>query len=134
MAGRSRSSPADVADEQSTDLQEALAFFRIVLLVFAVIAVFVGASIIFKTSSIIVAQRSRELALLRIREPTSVDPVRRRRSCIVGSSPPYRRGRRAGNRRRAPALLGVGYPPALDLPAVQARNLVVAFVVGRLSR
>jgi putative ABC transport system permease protein len=56
---------ADVADEQAKALQEGLGFFRIVLLVFAAIALFVGAFIIFNTFSIIVAQRSRELALLR---------------------------------------------------------------------
>jgi putative ABC transport system permease protein len=54
-----------VADEQTRVLQEGLGFFRTVLLVFAFIALFVGAFIIFNTFSIIVAQRTRELALLR---------------------------------------------------------------------
>ncbi len=54
-----------VADEQSKQLKEALGFFRTALLVFAFIALFVGAFIIFNTFSIIVAQRTRELALLR---------------------------------------------------------------------
>jgi putative ABC transport system permease protein len=54
-----------VADEQSDQLKEALGFFRTALLVFAAIALFVGAFIIFNTFSIIVAQRTRELALLR---------------------------------------------------------------------
>ena len=57
---------ASVADEQSKQLQDALGFFRTVLLVFAFIALFVGAFIIFNTFSIIVAQRTRELALLRM--------------------------------------------------------------------
>ncbi len=56
---------ADVADEQAKQLQDALGFFRTALLVFAFIALFVGAFIIFNTFSIIVAQRTRELALLR---------------------------------------------------------------------
>ncbi|MEO8476604.1 MAG: FtsX-like permease family protein [Actinomycetota bacterium] len=56
---------ATVADEQSQALKEGLGFFRIALLVFACIALFVGAFIIFNTFSIIVAQRTRELALLR---------------------------------------------------------------------
>ncbi len=43
----------------------ALGFFRTTLLVFAFIALFVGAFIIFNTFSIIVAQRTREMALLR---------------------------------------------------------------------
>ncbi|HEY3072552.1 MAG TPA: ABC transporter permease, partial [Candidatus Limnocylindrales bacterium] len=54
-----------VADENSQALKEALGFFRTALLVFAFIALFVGAFIIFNTFSIIVAQRMRELALLR---------------------------------------------------------------------
>ena len=54
-----------VADEQSKALKEGLGFFRIALLVFASIALFVGAFIIFNTFSIIVAQRSKEMALLR---------------------------------------------------------------------
>lgn len=54
-----------VADENSQALKEGLGFFRTSLLVFALIALFVGAFIIFNTFSIIVAQRTRELALLR---------------------------------------------------------------------
>ena len=54
-----------MADEQAEALQEGLGFFRIALLVFAFIALFVGSFIIFNTFSIIVAQRTRELALLR---------------------------------------------------------------------
>jgi putative ABC transport system permease protein len=54
-----------VADENSRALKEGLGFFRTALLVFAFIALFVGAFIIFNTFSIIVAQRTRELALLR---------------------------------------------------------------------
>ncbi|MEZ0233885.1 MAG: ABC transporter permease [Actinomycetota bacterium] len=54
-----------VADEASQILQEGLGFFRTALLVFAAVALFVGSFIIFNTFSIIVAQRTRELALLR---------------------------------------------------------------------
>ena len=54
-----------VAEEQSEQLKEGLGFFRIALLVFAFIALFVGSFQIFNTFSIIVAQRSKELALLR---------------------------------------------------------------------
>jgi putative ABC transport system permease protein len=56
---------SDVAAEQAKQLQDALGFFRTTLLVFAFIALFVGAFIIFNTFSIIVAQRAREMALLR---------------------------------------------------------------------
>ena len=55
----------DVVEEQSTAIKEALSFFNIMLLVFAGIALFVGAFIIFNTFSITVAQRTHEFALLR---------------------------------------------------------------------
>ena len=54
-----------VADEQAKSLEQSLKFFRTFLLVFGFVALFVGAFIIFNTFTIIVAQRSRELALLR---------------------------------------------------------------------
>ncbi|CAN5211234.1 ABC transporter permease [soil metagenome] len=54
-----------VADENAQEIQEALGFFNIALLVFAGVSLFVGAFIIFNTFQIIVAQRTRELALLR---------------------------------------------------------------------
>jgi putative ABC transport system permease protein len=54
-----------VADETADDIKEGLSFFNTFLLVFAFISLFVGAFIIYNTFSIIVAQRSRELALLR---------------------------------------------------------------------
>jgi len=54
-----------VVDEQSTAIKEALGFFNTALLVFAGIALFVGAFIIFNTFSITVAQRTHEFALLR---------------------------------------------------------------------
>ncbi|MBJ7331378.1 MAG: ABC transporter permease [Solirubrobacteraceae bacterium] len=53
------------ADKQSQDLQDNLGFLRTALLVFGGIAVFVGAFVIYNTFSITVAQRTRELALLR---------------------------------------------------------------------
>jgi len=55
-----------VADEQSNSINQALGFFSTALLVFAFISLFVGAFTIFNTFSIIVGQRTRELALLRI--------------------------------------------------------------------
>ncbi len=53
------------ADRQAGDLQDQLSFLQTALLVFAGIAVFVGAFVIYNTFSITVAQRTRELALLR---------------------------------------------------------------------
>ena len=55
-----------VANEQSSAINTALGFFSTALLVFAFIALFVGGFTIFNTFSIIVGQRTRELALLRI--------------------------------------------------------------------
>jgi putative ABC transport system permease protein len=56
---------ADVGKEQAQQFQQALGFFQTALLIFAGVALFVGSFIIFNTFSIIVAQRTRELALLR---------------------------------------------------------------------
>lgn len=56
---------AALAKEQSDQINEGLKFFNYVLLGFAGIALFVGIFIILNTFSIIVAQRTRELALLR---------------------------------------------------------------------
>ncbi len=55
-----------VADEATNQINQALGFFSTALLVFAFIALFVGAFTILNTFSIIVGQRTRELALLRI--------------------------------------------------------------------
>jgi putative ABC transport system permease protein len=54
-----------VADENANSIQQALGFFSTALLVFAGISLFVGGFIILNTFSILVAQRTRELALLR---------------------------------------------------------------------
>src|SRR6266542_4432446 len=56
---------AKAAEEQADQIKEGLGFFRTALLVFAGISLFVGTFIIFNTFSIIVAQRTRELGLLR---------------------------------------------------------------------
>jgi putative ABC transport system permease protein len=53
------------ATDESDSIKNSLSFLNILLLVFAGIAVFVGAFIIFNTFSITVAQRTREFALLR---------------------------------------------------------------------
>ncbi len=55
-----------VANEQTNQINQALGFFSTALLVFAFISLFVGGFTIFNTFSIIVGQRTRELALLRI--------------------------------------------------------------------
>ena len=56
---------ADSAQQQADQVKGFFGFFRTFLLVFAGIALFVGAFLIFNTFTILVAQRQRELALLR---------------------------------------------------------------------
>ncbi|MGQ0804883.1 MAG: ABC transporter permease [Actinomycetota bacterium] len=56
---------AEITEEEQSDIQEALSFIRIPLFVFAGVALLVGAFMIFNTFSIVVAQRTREMALLR---------------------------------------------------------------------
>lgn len=56
---------ATVASEAQDQVSTGLGFLRTAFLVFAFVALFVGAFIIFNTFAIIVAQRTRELALFR---------------------------------------------------------------------
>src|SRR3954452_7025270 len=55
----------DITSESQSNLKDNLSFFNTFLLIFGVVALLVGSFIIFNTFSIVVAQRSRELALLR---------------------------------------------------------------------
>ena len=55
----------ELTDESTAQMKEAFGFFTTALLVFAYVALFVGWFIISNTFSILVAQRTRELALLR---------------------------------------------------------------------
>ena len=53
------------SDENKKQIKDGLGFFTVFLLVFAFVSLFVGAFIIANTFSMLVAQRTRELALLR---------------------------------------------------------------------
>jgi putative ABC transport system permease protein len=53
------------AARQSQDIKDQLSFFRVILLVFGGVALLVGSFLIFNTFSITVAQRIRELGMLR---------------------------------------------------------------------
>lgn len=55
----------EAADQQAASVQEGFSFFRQLLTIFGAIALLVGTFIISNTFSILVAQRTRELALLR---------------------------------------------------------------------
>jgi putative ABC transport system permease protein len=56
---------AKITQENQSQVRKALSFFDTFLLIFAGVALFVGSFLIFNTFSIVVAQRLRELALLR---------------------------------------------------------------------
>ncbi|HET6952740.1 MAG TPA: FtsX-like permease family protein [Acidimicrobiales bacterium] len=56
---------AEITEESQSDIKEALSFVTRFFLVFALIALFVGSFVIYNSFSIIVAQRTREVALLR---------------------------------------------------------------------
>jgi putative ABC transport system permease protein len=122
------------AAKQTSDLESNLSFLRTFLLIFAYVALLVGAFIIFNTFSITVAQRTREFGLLR----------------TLGCS----RGQIMGSVVREGLLLGVGgavlgllggiaLAPALDqlfkafgadLPdsgtVLETRTIVVSLLVG----
>ena len=55
----------EATEENQDQVKQALGFFEQILLVFAYVALFVGSFIIYNTFGIIVAQRTRELALFR---------------------------------------------------------------------
>lgn len=63
--GYSVQTSAQAAESQADDVQQNLSFFTTLLKTFGFISVFVGAFLIFNTFSMLVAQRTRELALLR---------------------------------------------------------------------
>ena len=56
---------AEITEEDQDAIAEGIGFFSTFLLVFAVIALFVGTFIIYNTFTILLAQRTREMALLR---------------------------------------------------------------------
>lgn len=64
-AGTEALTGAERTAEDQNAIAEALGFFNTFLLAFAIIALVVGAFIIYNTFSIVLAQRTRELALLR---------------------------------------------------------------------
>ncbi|MEY2420714.1 MAG: putative transport system permease protein [Acidimicrobiaceae bacterium] len=56
---------AEITAENQKAVREGISFFSIFLMTFAVIALFVGSFIIYNSFSILVAQRSKEMALMR---------------------------------------------------------------------
>jgi putative ABC transport system permease protein len=124
----------EAAQKTSNDIKQALSFFNIALLVFAAVALFVGAFIIFNTFQILVSQRTRELALLRA---LGASPAQVRRSVIAEAVVVGLFASALG--------LGLGFALALglkallkafgiDLPSTTLqllpRTIIAAFVVG----
>ncbi len=125
---------AQEAANQTAELEEELSFLRTFLLVFAYVALVVGAFIIFNTFSITVAQRTRELGLLRTLGASRSQIMR---SVILEGLLLGIGGAVAG------LLIGIALAPALDqlfkafganLPdngtVLQARTVIVSLAVG----
>ena len=122
------------AERQSEDIKDDLSFFRIVLLVFGGVALLVGSFLIFNTFSITVAQRIRELGMLRTLGASRGQILRGMilEASIIGAI-----GSVLG------VLAGIGFAAALnavfksfgiDLPntgtVIAARTVVLALAVG----
>ena len=122
------------AQEETDDTQEDLGFLRIALLVFAGIAVFVGAFVISNTFSITVAQRLKELALLR-----TLGASRRQvlgsvvlEALLVGTGAAVLG--LAGGLVVAPGIVAIFSAVGLDLPTTDTillpRTVIVSLLVG----
>jgi putative ABC transport system permease protein len=122
------------AARQSQDIKDQLKFFRVILLVFGGVALLVGSFLIFNTFSITVAQRIRELGLLRTLGATRSQILRGMilEALIIGLL-----GAVLG------VFAGIGFAAGLnaifksfgiDLPntgmVIETRTVIVALVVG----
>ena len=121
-----------ITKENQDALHEQLQFINIFLGVFALIALVVGSFIIYNTFSIVVAQRTREMALLRAigasRAPGAAPGARRvgASSALIASID--RRSSRA-------SLLAIGLKAAMsaigfDLPGSASSSRASAIVIG----
>jgi putative ABC transport system permease protein len=125
-----------LAEEQAGEIQEAIGFLSTFLLVFAAVALFVGAFIIFNTFSILVAQRTRELALMRALGASRRQVTRSvlLEALVVGGlASAIGIGAGIGVALGLQALFGAfgaGLPSAPIL--VEPRTVIVAFAVGIL--
>jgi putative ABC transport system permease protein len=126
----------EITKETQDDIEQNLSFIRNFLLAFGVIALLVGSFIIFNTFSIIVAQRTREMALLRAIGARSAQVIRSVlfEALLVGvvaSVIGFVGGiLLAGALKAALAALGVDIP-ASDI-AIPASAPIASFVVGIL--
>jgi putative ABC transport system permease protein len=125
---------AQEAANQTSELEEKLGFLRTFLLVFAYVALVVGAFIIFNTFSITVAQRTREFGLLRTLGASRAQIMRSviqegLMLGIVGAVIGL-----LGGIALAPALDGLFKAFGADLPdngtVLEARTVIVSLGVG----
>ena len=122
------------AARQSQDIKDQLSFFRVILLVFGGVALLVGSFLIFNTFSITVAQRIRELGMLRTLGATRGQILRGMitEATIIGAL-----GAVLG------VFAGIGFAAGLnaifksfgiDLPntgmVIETRTIIVSVVVG----
>jgi putative ABC transport system permease protein len=127
---------AQEAANQTANLEEALGFLRTFLLVFAYVALVVGAFIIFNTFSITVAQRTREFGLLRTLGASRAQIMR----SVVEEGLLLGAGGAViglfGGIGLAPALDGLFKAFGADLPdngtVLETRTIVVSLLVGTL--
>jgi putative ABC transport system permease protein len=125
---------AELTAENRSDFERALSFFNTALLVFALVALFVCCFLIVNTFSIVVGQRTRELALLRAMGATSGQVSRSvlGEAVVVGAAA-------AGLGLVAGIALSAGLKALLvgfgiDVPAggtvLAARTVIAALLVG----
>jgi putative ABC transport system permease protein len=123
-----------LAKEQSSDVKQGLGFFNTFLLTFALIALFVGAFIIFNTFSMLVAQRTRELALMRALGASrgQVNRAVLLEALVVGLlSSLIGLAAGVGVALGLKALFGVFGAQLPDAPTIVAtRTIIASFVVG----
>ena len=113
----------EITEETQSDIKQSLSFITTFFLVFAVIALVVGTFVIYNSFSIIVAQRTREMALLR-----AIGARRRQVRRAVLDRGDDRRARRRGRglrhrpgRGHAARVTAAG-PPATRSPSCPRRS------------
>ncbi len=122
------------AQAQAADLEDEFGFFRTALLVFGGIALFVGAFVIYNTFSITVAQRTRELALLRMLGATRRQVLRSvvLEAAVIGLIASLLG--LLGGLLLVPALRGLFGAIGADLPStdsvIATRTIVASLLVG----
>jgi putative ABC transport system permease protein len=125
------------AEKAASDISNALGFIKVALLVFAGVALFVGAFLIYNTFAVTVAQRSRELALLRVLGASRGQLLRSvlAETAVIGvlaSAVGI-----AVGLVLAPALRALLNAFGLTLPStvtvIEPRTIVVGFAVGILA-